>query len=132
MFYLKVTFSGNDPLHARIYSVAEASFEKLRCPYCDKDVFRDKIDLKRHVDSVHLKLKPFPCRFCGRSFALNYTRKTHENRSCYRNIKPSSFHGGLWCLARILVLLGLFPNVSLFNSLRYLKYVFLSIYYIII
>ena len=37
------------------------------CEMCDK-TFTQKIGLTRHVDVVHLKLRPFSCEMCDKSF----------------------------------------------------------------
>ena len=38
-----------------------------KCPICVLR-FLNKTHLKRHVETTHKKLRPFPCRTCGREF----------------------------------------------------------------
>ena len=51
--------------------------KKRICPTCGKPTFH----LKRHVDTVHLKLRPYPCRDCGKTFGDKFNRKRHEAAS---------------------------------------------------
>lgn len=46
------------------------------CNQCPKE-FRNNCDLRRHVDSTHLKLRPFKCDQCDASFALMGNLKKH-------------------------------------------------------
>jgi hypothetical protein len=55
-------------------------FTSLYCPNCEK-LFTDKRDLKKHVESVHYKIKRFKCVFEGceyASYTLNYVRMHQE------------------------------------------------------
>ena len=61
---------------------------KYLCNECDKS-FRDNFDLKRHVDGVHLKLKPFKCNQCNRAFCDKWGLKYHVN-GVHLNLKPKN------------------------------------------
>ena len=55
------------------------------CKLCGKD-FPGKVwntrlqNLKKHINSVHLKLKPFPCPKCGQSFPAKQNLQNHYRR----------------------------------------------------
>ena len=49
---------------------------KATCPQCKK-TFRRHFNMRIHVDRVHNKVKPFPCKFCDKSFATNSDLKQH-------------------------------------------------------
>lgn len=46
------------------------------CTHCNKQFDLEK-DLKRHVDTVHLGLRPFQCGQCDETFGLNATLVRH-------------------------------------------------------
>ncbi len=53
--------------------------EKLRpfkCFYCDQ-TFARKDKLKRHVSSIHFKEKPFSCRYCDHKVSRRDRIKHH-------------------------------------------------------
>lgn len=70
--------------------------ESSQCPICGR-VLRgsNKRNLQRHINLVHLKLKPYHCKHCGRSFGLKAYLKAHilthtsENRSAEKEVQPS-------------------------------------------
>ena len=45
------------------------------------------VTLKRHVDSVHLKLKPFKCQHCVLEFAQRWLLNRHHKR-VHLKLKP--------------------------------------------
>ena len=47
------------------------------CPFCCKFI---RSHLKRHISSVHLKLKPFTCENCGKAFSRKTHLVQHSNR----------------------------------------------------
>ena len=53
--------------------------EKLKCETCKKSFTQSGV-LKRHMKSVHEKLKPFQCDQCDRSFAGIMVLKYHKLR----------------------------------------------------
>ncbi|XP_063689157.1 zinc finger protein 711-like [Bolinopsis microptera] len=59
-----------------------------RCPHCFK-LFNGNGQLNRHINAVHLKLKPFKCNFCNNSFAANHLRVKHIRRTHDRNYEDS-------------------------------------------
>ena len=76
--------------HPLTNTVKEKSAKKVNsgvgkhvCDECGKS-YRYKLDLKRHVDGVHLKLKPFKCEHCDESFdrsrnLIVHSLNQHEN-----------------------------------------------------
>ena len=48
------------------------------CEYCGKEVKGSPSNLRDHINGVHLKVKPFKCRFCSSTFTVNSNRKSHE------------------------------------------------------
>ncbi|TDG40285.1 hypothetical protein AWZ03_013294 [Drosophila navojoa] len=53
------------------------SAEKLPCEHCGR-LFARKFELEAHIRAVHLKLRPFGCRYCDESFASRKTQRHHE------------------------------------------------------
>lgn len=70
---------------ASIPSAPDADSEPaLPCPFGCRS-FRRKADLKRHIQCVHEKLKPYKCPYCGALFGLRnnkekHVRAVHEGR----------------------------------------------------
>lgn len=50
--------------------------DELRCNACGK-VFSTKYNLRKHVEALHLKLKPYDCPLCRRQFAYQHSRAQH-------------------------------------------------------
>ena len=54
---------------------------KAECPHCFKEV--DKASLSKHIQVVHLNIRPFKCSTCGKDFAyrdkLKMHKRTHTN-----------------------------------------------------
>ena len=48
--------------------------DRGECPYCHK-FFAAK--LNRHINGVHLKLRPYRCNFCDATFTQAGNRATH-------------------------------------------------------
>jgi hypothetical protein len=70
-------FSSNQSLHnhkARIHNGKTS--KDFECPKCHKR-FAVKGKLKRHNDTVHLKLRKHVCEVCGRAFAENANLQSH-------------------------------------------------------
>ena len=53
--------------------------------FCGKE-FNTKFNLKRHINSVHLKIKDFQCPICGKSLVSKIAYKEHSYT--HENIKP--------------------------------------------
>ena len=49
----------------------------FQCDLCNY-VSARKDNLKKHVQSVHEKLKPYNCRQCGKAFSMKQHCKEHE------------------------------------------------------
>ncbi|GAB0091576.1 hypothetical protein DMENIID0001_064320 [Sergentomyia squamirostris] len=47
------------------------------CRFCNK-VFTGLANMKRHVNLVHLGIKAYPCKECGRAFGKQETLRHHE------------------------------------------------------
>ena len=60
--------------------------KRHKCSHCGKGFFR-KPDLQKHIDSIHLDARKYPCRY-GCSFIY----KDFSNRNAHENKK----HGGLY------------------------------------
>ena len=52
-------------------------YSRKTCDTCGKQ-FCDKNALKKHVNGVHLKKKPFVCPICGKAFSRKANLKYHE------------------------------------------------------
>lgn len=58
------TLTDNNLLRSHIISYHTAEEDKpIHCETCGKGFAKESL-LKMHVDAVHLKLKPYPCKFC--------------------------------------------------------------------
>lgn len=51
--------------------------DKMPCEHCGR-LFARKFELEAHIRAVHLKLKPFDCKYCSESFASRKTLRHHE------------------------------------------------------
>ena len=75
-------------LKAHIFRHIRISKHKCTYPECgDNKYFRDRRDLKRHVETFHSDNKPYYCELCNKSFGRfdNYRRhmsKPHKKRKC--------------------------------------------------
>mmetsp|Transcript_7955 Transcript_7955/g.21077 ORF Transcript_7955/g.21077 Transcript_7955/m.21077 type:complete len:188 (+) Transcript_7955:95-658(+) len=49
------------------------------CTFCDASFCR-KPDLKRHVNAVHMGLRPHPCDICGKSFSTSGNMRKHMRK----------------------------------------------------
>ena len=55
--------------------------KKCKCEHCNKGFF-DKNHLKSHVMNVHLKLRPYKCRYgCDQDYNDRSNRRQHEKRA---------------------------------------------------
>ena len=60
------------------------------CDECDQ-FFPATWKLKRHVDGVHLKLKPFKCEYCNKSFSMAPTLNRHISSKHKKIRHPCDF-----------------------------------------
>ena len=53
------------------------------CQYCGKvfNAANGTSQVWRHINAVHLKLKPYKCLYCDRSFSVASSRRGHMIRS---------------------------------------------------
>ncbi|KAI0763027.1 hypothetical protein BD413DRAFT_213298 [Trametes elegans] len=75
------------PEHVAAENVAANSSKRKKihqCPVCGH-FFKTKYNKKQHVDSVHLKLKPFVCSYCQKAFTRNHEMKKHINKNHMHN-----------------------------------------------
>ena len=56
-------------------SCADNSATHAPCEICGRLIVRTQ--LKRHIDTVHLRLKPYHCFFCDRKFGTSGQRRKH-------------------------------------------------------
>ena len=70
----------NMSFHVRtVHKTKENRCEKIACNFNEcKVLLSSKISLKRHIDGVHLKKKPYKCTMCDLSFARNGHLKRHK------------------------------------------------------
>jgi hypothetical protein len=61
--------------HIRIHNGERE--RKFPCPHCPFRFMNNK-NRQLHIQRVHLKLKPYPCKFCGRKFTTNMEKDNHE------------------------------------------------------
>ena len=64
----------------------------FNCNQCDKS-FPSKQNLDRHTDTVHLKIKAFECTKCNESFSLKHHLKSHVH-AIHTNPRPKSMSRG--------------------------------------
>lgn len=63
--------------------------QELRCPICSQ-VFPNRGNRRRHMISVHTRLRPFACRHCGRHFSDSSNCQRHEKTTCTRDLEPGA------------------------------------------
>ena len=67
----------------------------VKCPICEKELTSKS--MKKHMQSLHEKKRPYTCDLCGLSFALKATWKAHINRkySCKNRIEKTNERNSL-------------------------------------
>ena len=63
-----ITFSGN-------FFELQSEHHTRECPYCQKHLKYK--NLRRHIQGVHLKMKPFKCEYCDARFSQKINRANH-------------------------------------------------------
>lgn len=66
--------------------VETATGKLIQCGTC-KAVFKRRTYLKKHINAVHLKIKPFKCPSCDRCFGYKGARAKHI-RTIHQGLKP--------------------------------------------
>ena len=80
-----ITFSSNNE-EIILAEESKSLFKStLECEQCQK-TFTEKYKLRRHQDTVHLKLKPYKCDHCGKCFGERYSLTKHI-KNVHNNIK---------------------------------------------
>ncbi len=69
------SFSSNSKV--RRHEKTHTGEKSVTCDLCKKG-FWSKLDLSRHIDAVHHKLKPFLCVLCGKSFSIRSNWRKHK------------------------------------------------------
>ena len=68
-------------LETHIFSHTGISIHKCTYPECgDKPYFRTKFHLKSHVQSVHMKRRPYQCTLCGKRFGYICHHRRHSRQ----------------------------------------------------
>ena len=64
---------------------------KLSCEYCDR-LLSNKRNLKRHIETAHLNIKPYKCEHC--EFTSNQKHALMNRHSCYAKLKKEMNEDG--------------------------------------
>ena len=64
------------------------SYLGTRCPVCQKIFTGGVLSVSRHINMVHLKLKPYECGLCGLRFSSSGSRTRHEKKACKSRDEP--------------------------------------------
>ena len=70
----------------RHINAVHLNLKPYECDHCQMS-FAQKSDIQKHINAVHLKLKPFECDQCQKSFSLKGQLKNHIN-AIHLKIKP--------------------------------------------
>jgi len=53
--------------------------EATRCPYPDcSKLFSSRYNLKQHINSHHLHIKPYKCTYCEKCFSYKHSMQHHQ------------------------------------------------------
>ncbi len=83
---LDVTFLLNKP--ASSSGSASSTIDRSQCPICGHR-FTQVGDMRKHMRTVHERLRPYKCEICGRSFGENGNLQKHR-RSVHLKERPFS------------------------------------------
>ena len=61
--------------------------KRFICNYCDINV-STKNGLKDHINAIHLKIKPYKCGKCEKSYTQKYKLTTHDRKIHQKLKKP--------------------------------------------
>ena len=70
----------------RHINVVHLKLKPFKCEQCDKR-FSERSNLSKHFKVVHLKIKAFKCQYCDKKFSKEYGRSLHVN-SVHLREKP--------------------------------------------
>ena len=79
-----------------LFNIAKKNFHTYKCDYedCNK-IYKSKENLKLHIKNIHLKEKPYSCRFCDSLFSHRNGKnlilikgKTYHERKFHTNYLP--------------------------------------------
>lgn len=58
--------------------ISQPKRQIFECAHCDK-TFKYRFKIERHIESVHFKIKPFVCEFCGKRYAHSTSYTAHRD-----------------------------------------------------
>lgn len=73
-------------VHGDAGSRAGQHAERIMCDICERSFGRE-YDLKKHVEAVHLRLRPYECKTCGKRFGHKGTFNKHV-RAVHLKLRP--------------------------------------------
>ena len=76
----------NEELHDKKHvNEVHLKIKPYSCKFCEHSCSR-KADMEKHVNLVHLKIRPFSCQYCDKSFLYKKTFRKHMNAKHASNL----------------------------------------------